>query len=435
LIEELLMAAEYILSHGNRRVMLCERGVRTFETTTRNTTDIQRHSRVEKPDPHSRDSGPTTAPVMPTWSRRWRARALPSGADGLIIEVHPIPKEALSDGGQSLTPEKSPFGQTGQRDRPGKWDGNKMSDEGPAFLRIITWLSSVGGLMGWFACHGAERPLPSVTGIDPDAAAVESGAAQEIVAQANVRVGSRLADVDIVILAAPVITIIQLLEKLPTFVPGKCLVLDLGSTKRRICSAMEKLPARFDALGGHPMCGKETGGLDGADASLFEDAAFVFVPIERTTPEARKTAVELTNLLGSARCLEDAETHDLLVAATSHLPYLAANALAFCTPVSAAPLAASGFASATRLAVTPPSMMMDVLDTNRDVILQSLRVYREHLHKWKICYSPAIFPNCSFVWLPERKTGPVLNHLEKANHYEFIHSSRTPPIRDRFTPR
>ncbi len=256
-----------------------------------------------------------------------------------------------------------------------------MSDEGPGFFTDNHVAIFGLGLMGGSLAMALKGHCRLLTGIDPDAAAVESALRREIVDQANVRVGSRLADVDIVILAAPVITIIQLLEKLPTFVPGKCLVLDLGSTKRRICSAMEKLPARFDALGGHPMCGKETGGLDGADASLFEDAAFVFVPIERTTPEARKTAVELTNLLGSRAVWMDAETHDLQVAATSHLPYLAANALAFCTPVSAAPLAASGFASATRLAVTPPSMMMDVLDTNRDVILQSLRVYREHLQQ------------------------------------------------------
>jgi prephenate dehydrogenase len=67
------------------------------------------------------------------------------------------------------------------------------------------------------------------------------------------------------------------------------------------------------------------------------------------------------------------------VAATSHLPYLAANALAFCTPADSAAMAASGFASSTRLAITSPTMMMDVLQTNRDAILVSLGQFREHL--------------------------------------------------------
>ncbi len=106
LIEELLMAAEYILSHGNRRVILCERGVRTFETSTRNTTDINAipvlknltHLPVMLDPSHSTGHAELVAPV---------ARAgIAAGADGLVIEVHPDPRKALSDGIQSLTPEK-----------------------------------------------------------------------------------------------------------------------------------------------------------------------------------------------------------------------------------------------------------------------------------------------------------------------------------------
>ncbi len=105
-IEELLMAAEYILSHGNRRVILCERGIRTFETSTRNTTDINAipvlksltHLPVMLDPSHSTGQWQYVTPVA-------RA-AVAAGADGLIIEVHPNPEKALSDGGQSLKPEK-----------------------------------------------------------------------------------------------------------------------------------------------------------------------------------------------------------------------------------------------------------------------------------------------------------------------------------------
>jgi len=105
-IEELLMAAEYILSHGNRKVILCERGIRTYETSTRNTTDINAIPVLKSL---------THLPVMldPSHSTgQWQyvtavARAgVAAGADGLIIEVHPNPEKALSDGGQSLKPEK-----------------------------------------------------------------------------------------------------------------------------------------------------------------------------------------------------------------------------------------------------------------------------------------------------------------------------------------
>ena len=105
-IEELLMAAEYVLSEGNRRLILCERGIRTFEIATRNTTDINAipvlksltHLPVILDPSHSTGYWEYVAPV---------ARAgIAAGADGVIIEVHTHPEEALSDGGQSLKPEK-----------------------------------------------------------------------------------------------------------------------------------------------------------------------------------------------------------------------------------------------------------------------------------------------------------------------------------------
>ncbi len=105
-MEELLMAAEYILSHGNERVMLCERGIRTFETYTRNTFDINAipvlKSRTHLPiiaDPsHATGKWEYVGPAA-------RA-AVAAGADGLIMEVHAHPEQALSDGAQSLRPEK-----------------------------------------------------------------------------------------------------------------------------------------------------------------------------------------------------------------------------------------------------------------------------------------------------------------------------------------
>lgn len=104
-IEELLMAAEYVLSHGNQRLILCERGIRTFENYTRNTFDISAIPALK---------ALTHLPVIADPSHatgRWELvaavslAAVAAGADGLLIEVHPHPEEALSDGAQSLTPE------------------------------------------------------------------------------------------------------------------------------------------------------------------------------------------------------------------------------------------------------------------------------------------------------------------------------------------
>ncbi len=104
-IEELLMSAEYLLAGGNKQVVLCERGIRTFETTTRNTTDINAipvlkkltHLPVILDPSHSTGHADYVAAIA-------RA-AIAAGADGLIVEVHPEPTKAVSDGKQSLKPE------------------------------------------------------------------------------------------------------------------------------------------------------------------------------------------------------------------------------------------------------------------------------------------------------------------------------------------
>jgi 3-deoxy-7-phosphoheptulonate synthase len=104
-VEEWLMAAEYILSSGNSQIVLCERGIRTFETATRNTTDINAipvvkhlsHLPIIVDPSHSTGRGEYIESVS-------RA-AVAAGADGLIVEVHPHPETALSDGPQSLTPD------------------------------------------------------------------------------------------------------------------------------------------------------------------------------------------------------------------------------------------------------------------------------------------------------------------------------------------
>lgn len=105
-VEELLMSAEYILSSGNDKVILCERGIRTFETSTRNTLDISAIPVLK---------GLTHLPVIVDPSHaagHWKyvlplsRAAIAAGADGLLVEVHPEPERAVSDGLQSLKPEK-----------------------------------------------------------------------------------------------------------------------------------------------------------------------------------------------------------------------------------------------------------------------------------------------------------------------------------------
>lgn len=105
-VEEWLMAAEYIMSGGNHQVILCERGIRTFETYTRNTLDLSSVPVVK----HLSHLPVIVDPSHGTGNWRWvpamSRAAVAAGADGVMVEVHPRPQEALCDGAQSLTPEK-----------------------------------------------------------------------------------------------------------------------------------------------------------------------------------------------------------------------------------------------------------------------------------------------------------------------------------------
>ena len=105
-MEELLMSAEYVLSHGNEDVMLCERGIRTFERATRNTLDISAVPVLKELTHLPVLVDPSHACGNWRWVSSLALAAVAAGADGLLVEVHPQPEMALSDGEQSLRPDR-----------------------------------------------------------------------------------------------------------------------------------------------------------------------------------------------------------------------------------------------------------------------------------------------------------------------------------------
>jgi prephenate dehydrogenase len=237
------------------------------------------------------------------------------------------------------------------------------------------------GLMGGSLALALRGRCASILGYDPDPATLELARRRQVVDLAAGEPGEILPQAEVVILAAPVGAIIRTLTDLPRLHPGRAIVLDLGSTKSQVTRAMAGLPDRFDPIGGHPMCGKETSSLANAEATLFQGATFAFTPLERTTRHARALAAELARAVGSTPLFLDPQSHDRWVAATSHVPYLLAAALALATPGEAAPLAGPGFRSATRVAAASPAMMIDVLRTNRNNILEALAGFRLQLDR------------------------------------------------------
>lgn len=249
-------------------------------------------------------------------------------------------------------------------DSPGR-----LADQSIAILGL--------GLMGGSLAYALSNKCATLSGVDPDPATRLQAQTSGIFAQVCSQPDQITRPVDVWILAAPVRAILKILADMPGWKGLKGIVLDIGSTKTQIIAAMQSLPDRYDPLGGHPMCGKETGSFANADGNLFRGAPFAFCSLERTTPGAISIANELSETLGAYSLWLSPEVHDRWVAATSHLPYLVANALAAATPLEAAPLIGPGFRSTTRVSGSPPEMMLDILLTNREAILAAARRFQE----------------------------------------------------------
>ena len=248
-------------------------------------------------------------------------------------------------------------------------------------------LTVVGlGLMGGSLALALRDHADRITGVELNAAARELALAKGIAAEVTADLREGVADADVVVLATPVRSIIEMLEqRLGAWLRSNTLLLDLGSTKQRINLAMRDLPIGILAVGGHPMTGRELSGLEASDATMFRGRPFVLCPNRRTTPSALLRARALVQALGAFPIEMDAERHDRVVAAISHLPYLLSTALVATVAnegendAAIWELAAGGFRDTSRLAGSDVRMMGDILSTNTQAVATILAMFRMQL--------------------------------------------------------
>jgi prephenate dehydrogenase len=238
------------------------------------------------------------------------------------------------------------------------------------------------GLMGGSLAMALRGHVHRLTADDLNLATLESALEAGVIDQIGGLTGA-----DIVVLAVPADRIVGLVGELslPDRVQAGTLVIDLGSTKSRICAALDGLPERLQAVGGHPMCGLAENGYRNAIPTLYQGARFVLCETARTTPEARHLAMELVAASGAIPLWMERNRHDYLTALTSHLPHLLSFGLMRLAMEVAAEdgdlfqLAAGGFDGATRLARTEESMITGMFATNADQLRALAARLREHL--------------------------------------------------------
>lgn len=187
----------------------------------------------------------------------------------------------------------------------------------------------------------------------------------------------RLAEkADLVVLAAPVRQNLALLGELARDLPGEALVTDVGGTKLATVDAAKGLPARLRFVGGHPLAGAASGGLEEARADLFRGRPWILTPQESSLPQDVERLRAFVTGLGALPRVMDATAHDRLMAYLSHLPQIAVSALMQVVGEHAGEdglrLAGSGLRDTTRLAASPAGTWRDVAATNVEAVSVAL---------------------------------------------------------------
>ena len=252
---------------------------------------------------------------------------------------------------------------------------------------MIRQLAIVGvGLLGGSVAKAARLGglARRIVGIGRDAGRLRPALDDGTLDLAVTDLDAGVREADFILLAAPVLTIEGLLERVWRAAPDGTLVTDVGSTKRNIVRAAERFAATrsLSFVGSHPLAGSEQAGYRVARADLFRGATVVVTPTEATELAALKKTTEFWEALGARVSSLDPETHDRTVAAISHLPHLIACALvdgATRVEPSALELAARGFRDTTRIAAGDPDMWTEIFLANRDALSATVEAFREAL--------------------------------------------------------
>ncbi len=199
---------------------------------------------------------------------------------------------------------------------------------------------------------------------------------------------------DIVLIAVPVAATETSFKAIKHLVTPDMLIMDVGSTKRDVIDAARRSLREHVGLfvPAHPIAGKESAGVENADADLYVGKQVILTPIDRTLPAQLQKATELWTRLGCKVLTMSPEKHDAAYAAVSHLPHLIAFALM--NAISGQPegqdylsLAGPGFRDFTRIAASDPKVWRDILLANREELLAQSQTFQRNLQALEVMIS------------------------------------------------
>jgi prephenate dehydrogenase len=235
-------------------------------------------------------------------------------------------------------------------------------------MRIaVIGVGLIGGSIG-LAARG--RLGATVTGISRRRSALEVALERGAIDRAADTVAAAVADAEAVFVCVPVGLLPETVTEVLAAAPTECVVSDVGSTKRSVVTAIDD--ERF--VGGHPLAGAETTGVEHARADLFDGATWYLTPTARTSGVLYERLHRLLHGLGARPAAIEADTHDAILAAVSHLPHVLANVLvtqaagALAEGGERLPATGPSFRDATRVAGASSAIWNDIYLSNRDAL-------------------------------------------------------------------
>ena len=260
-----------------------------------------------------------------------------------------------------------------------------MKEESDFKKITIIGVGLIGGSLG--LALKVKKPNFKIIGIDKPEV-LEKAIVREAIDEGTIYLKEGIKEADVVIIATPVKTILNLLTQINPFLKKGCLVTDTGSTKGQIVEKAYKILSKdIFFVGGHPMAGSEKYGIDSADSNLFQDKTYIITPTKKTNLIALKKIFLLIKMIGANKLILDPLEHDRIVGTVSHLPQIIAVSLINTVGELALrennnnyfKAVGKGFKDMTRITSSPYKIWEDICETNQETIEEMIQKFRNYL--------------------------------------------------------
>ncbi len=223
-----------------------------------------------------------------------------------------------------------------------------------------------------------------VVGLTSHKGTLKKALKSKAIDKGSLDLGECVKDADLVILAAPVAEMKNILKSISPYLKSGCIITDIASTKQEIVKISEKiLPKDVFFIGAHPMAGSEKRGVDFAAANLFNDSVLIVTPTSKTNKKSLTKISQFWHKIGARVVSLSPKKHDEVVASVSHLPHAIAVSLMNAVNISDHKFAGGGFKDLTRIAKSSEIIWQGIFASNSREIVKKIDIFIKELNEFK----------------------------------------------------